>query len=690
MNAVNRVWSAVEVYMRALSFLLALFCILSFAAPVASAATADAPADQSVFIRAAASLDHFFADMGLGLVVVGEILAGQGVQTAAVANTSGLTSTQVSAILSLLSSFGADSTTISKVSEVLGDTTPIPTTDSIAVTSPNGGEQWEIGQLNTITWAPYGYNPDVNPAKDVYVYLVDPTANNGNGGTVGRIMDTGKASLHTYFNINDYDTWAKPGQYYVRVYNKATGQEDSSNALFTLLPRAVDIKVNGSDGPVTLSDNQPITVTFAFGTKFSSCMLEGVRETINGGSGVEFGNKYPISSTFNGYAYAPTPDTSGAIYVVCTKSDGSTRGDSVQVNIGSSVASSIKIVSPNGGETISIVGLSLPVTWKSKGLKSVSLALYKNDQWYTWMTKDIVPSGKDTDTYVWSFGGLLKDGDVGKDIFKVYVTGQKIDGTGYADDKSDASFSFVQNTPTHGYTLEVSPRSGKAPLAVKATVTVPPAAANVREICGPINAGVITWGEGESSSLTRLGCSGNYTASATHAYTKAGTYTAKFYKTGNTPCVKTVCPTSMNVPLPVASVIITVTEGAVVAPTTPAPTCTLKANDTTVKKGASVTLTWSSKNATNSSTAGGDKTGKPAGSVVVKPTQDTIYTKHVYGKGGEGTCQVKINVSEDRGSDAAQKVVWNPFTSLSHTLSLMQVGAVVLSEEYDNLFGGGQ
>ncbi len=118
MNAVSRVWSAVEVYVQAISFLLALFCVFSVATPQVHASTQGEGAS-SPLISAAAYLDRFVIDMGLGLVVVGEMLTGQGAQAAAVGSTASLTSQQVSAILSLLQSFGADQKTVSNVELVL-------------------------------------------------------------------------------------------------------------------------------------------------------------------------------------------------------------------------------------------------------------------------------------------------------------------------------------------------------------------------------------------------------------------------------------------------------------------------------------------------------------------------------------------------------------------------------------------
>jgi hypothetical protein len=350
-----------------------------------------------------------------------------------------------------LPAFGiAGQLTRAKIASVCGGQTPQPS-GGITVTVPNGGEQWEIGQLNTVTWAPYGYNPDVNPAKDVSVYLFRPGLS-----SAGRIMDTGKASLHTYFNINDYNTWAEPGQYYVHVVNNATGAEDRSDALFTLLPRGVDIKVNGSDGPVTLTDNQRVTVSISTGANFTNCTLSGIRANPGGNPGITRGQAVAGgSSTSEGYAYAPTPGSSTAIYIECKKSDGSTRGDSVQVNM-AGIASSVQVTSPNGGESIPLNQLHR-IQWSQAGLKTASVALYKNDQWFMWLEKDMNTQGGDGKNgieWIPSYGllGANSDSEVpslGK-VFKIYITGQKADGTGYVDDKSDAPFSFSSSSSSAG------------------------------------------------------------------------------------------------------------------------------------------------------------------------------------------------------------------------------------------------
>jgi len=117
--------------------------------------------------------------------------------------------------------------------------------NTIVVTSPNGGEQWEEGTLNSVTWHPYGYNPDINPAKDVTAYL-ETKNTDGTFSTVGKVEEGGKASIHWYAGELDSATQgglsAPPGSYFIRLVNNATGATDRSDAPFTLLQRSTDIK----------------------------------------------------------------------------------------------------------------------------------------------------------------------------------------------------------------------------------------------------------------------------------------------------------------------------------------------------------------------------------------------------------------------------------------------------------------
>lgn len=328
-----------------------------------------------------------------------------------------------------LPAFGiAGSLTRAKIAEVCGGATPSPNT--ITVTAPNGGEQWKIGELNTITWTPYQYNPDVNPSKDVSVYL-----ERTDGTTVGRIMDQGKASLHTYFNIDGYDKWAEPGRYYVRAVNNVTGASDRSDAPFTLLPHETDVKVNGTDGPVSLSTDQEVYVSWR-SSSTNSCWIGGLRD-VPGSTQLNLMN-LPSFGSRNAY-YTGTDN----IVFNCQRSTGGETNDIVAVNVPST--SSLMIISPNGGEAIAL-GKDYDITYDLSGIKSISIALYKNDTWQGWIVKDSFIGTSDSKRmgYTWHTPGEMP---MGVNAYKIYVTGQKADGTGYVDDKSDAPFSFAPATP---------------------------------------------------------------------------------------------------------------------------------------------------------------------------------------------------------------------------------------------------
>ena len=73
--------------------------------------------------------------------------------------------------------------------------------------------------------------------------------------TVGKIVESGKASIHWAGEIDQFGNYPQPGEYYIRVENSQTGERDRSDASFTLVPFGTlqaDLKINGSDGPLTV------------------------------------------------------------------------------------------------------------------------------------------------------------------------------------------------------------------------------------------------------------------------------------------------------------------------------------------------------------------------------------------------------------------------------------------------------
>ncbi len=79
----------------------------------------------------------------------------------------------------------------------------------------------------------------------------------------------------------------------------------------------------------------------------------------------------------------------------------------------------------------------------------------------------------------------------------------------------------------------------------------------------------------------------------------------------------------------------------------PRPVCTLDANPTSIVRGQTATLSWTTQNATNVSIAGGASSSEVAsGSVIVSPTETRTYELIAVGTGGSVSCTRTITVRE--------------------------------------------
>ena len=80
-------------------------------------------------------------------------------------------------------------------------------------------------------------------------------------------------------------------------------------------------------------------------------------------------------------------------------------------------------------------------------------------------------------------------------------------------------------------------------------------------------------------------------------------------------------------------------------PPAAAPTATLTANPTTIERGGSSTLTWSSTNATNVAIDQGIGDVSTSGTRSVSPSSSTTYTVTARGEGGTATATARITVT---------------------------------------------
>jgi peptidoglycan-associated lipoprotein len=91
------------------------------------------------------------------------------------------------------------------------------------------------------------------------------------------------------------------------------------------------------------------------------------------------------------------------------------------------------------------------------------------------------------------------------------------------------------------------------------------------------------------------------------------------------------------------------------APMTAQPTVTLNASPTSVNSGETVTLGWSSTNATDLDIEPGVGKVAPQGSTPVVPTTSTTYTITATGSGGSATATAHVDVNgSGRGTETEQ------------------------------------
>lgn len=315
---------------------------------------------------------------------------------------------------------------------------------TITLTAPNGGEKWEMGVTNTVTWKPYGYNPDVNPAKDVTAYLEIKNAD-GSFKTLGKVQESGKASIHwptgELNSLTAGGNYAPAGSgYYIRIVNNVTGATDRSDRPFTLLAKPVDLKVNGSDGPVKVSLNEKVTLSWNALTMARCEIHNAYKDTSRN---TEIGN-VALAGQMVAYLHSD-PLWGPSIY--CYKKDGNSVYDSVKrTPVKAVTPSNIQVLSPNGGE---ILNATKPVNVNfvtQGGISAISVALYKNEMWKAWIVKDLNIQTREKVLVDFTPNKIIQglgEGDNKGDVFKIYITGKKADGSGYVDDKSDQAFQFV-------------------------------------------------------------------------------------------------------------------------------------------------------------------------------------------------------------------------------------------------------
>ena len=291
---------------------------------------------------------------------------------------------------------------------------------SIAVTSPNGGERWEVNSQQTITWTSTG---TVGNVKIEY-----STDNGGNWASI--IASTENDGTHPWTAANKASN-----QCLVRVSETDGSPADTSDAVFTIFPPS--LTVTSPNGGENWDVGSVHAITWTGEGTVGNVMIE---YSINdGGSWITI-----VQSTGNDGSYnwnIPATPSGNCLVRISEKDGDSSPSDTSDAvfSIVSPVSGTITIRCPNGGETWT-AGSTQEIKWNGTGDINQVAIEYSTDKGTTWDT--VAQTTANDGSYNWVVPGKVSD----KCLVRVTANDSDLDPK--PADVSDAVFSIVlPNTP---------------------------------------------------------------------------------------------------------------------------------------------------------------------------------------------------------------------------------------------------
>ena len=271
---------------------------------------------------------------------------------------------------------------------------------AITVTSPNGGEIWQVGSINNITWTSVGTSGTVR---------LEYSTNNGTSWTtiLANTPDDGTQA----WTIPDIPSTTC----LVRASDTDGSPVDVSNAVFSIvpLPSGPCINETFTAATGTVTDNsgaldyrnsmtcdkliQPSgggTISLIFTAFNTEANYDFVR-VYNGST-----TSAPLLGTFSGSSLPPVLTANSGSMLIRFTTDGSVVAAGWSANYTSVIPQpSIAVTSPNGGE-IWQVGSSQNITWTSVANSGTVLLEYSTNNGTSWTT--ILASTPDDGTQAWT------------------------------------------------------------------------------------------------------------------------------------------------------------------------------------------------------------------------------------------------------------------------------------------------
>jgi hypothetical protein len=297
---------------------------------------------------------------------------------------------------------------------------------ALNLSSPNGGESWEEGSLQNITWG------SVNTSGTVKIEF---SADNG-------------LSWSEIFDSTDDDgteSWTVPDtsttEALIRISDMdGNGPIDTSDAVFTITPTP-SITVTSPNGGESWEGGSFQNITW------NSVNTSGtVKIEYSVDNGVTWSD-ITVSTPDTGSYPWTIPDTATTIALIAiSDSDGNGPMDTCDVEFTIIPTPTLTIVTPNGGE-IWEVDSTQNITWNSEGTSGTVKLEYSADNGISW--SDITVSTPDTGSYHWT----IPDSSTGTALVRISDS----DGNGPVD-TSDVAFT-ITSTPT---LIVVTPNGGES------------------------------------------------------------------------------------------------------------------------------------------------------------------------------------------------------------------------------------
>jgi hypothetical protein len=317
-------------------------------------------------------------------------------------------------------------------------------TPTITMTSPNGGEDWELGSTHIITWSSSdaGSNVKIELYRygNYYATITSSTSNDG-----------------SY-------TWNIPSTYYDSNYYKIKVSDASNSSVYDY-----------SDSDFSLSTSSPssITVTspnggenWQLGSTYAITWSSAKVGKSNSDSKEKRGYYVRIelykngsyystitSSTYNDGSYTwsiPSNYVESSYYkikIIDTSNSATYDYSNNYFSLSSTSTPSITVTSPNGGENWQL-GSNHYITWSSSNAGSyVRIELYKNGSYYTTITSSTSNDG----SYAWSIPSNYSESS----YYKIKITDTSNSSTydysnSYFSLSSSSTPSITVNSPNGG------------------------------------------------------------------------------------------------------------------------------------------------------------------------------------------------------------------------------------------------